>query len=112
MNQRKSDYLVLNFDDPLVKSYVHRTSATVIPFSRMLRFNPGACLHEGFLTFNGKRICVAADVRIKGVHNLENALAAAAVALCAGADIKSVAAVLRDFPDWSTGSSLCAKGTE
>jgi len=98
MNQQKDDVLVLNFDDPIVKSYVHRTSATVVPFSRLLRFNPGACVHEGFLTCNGKKICRTDEVRIKGVHNLENALAASAMSLAAGADMRSVAAVLREFP--------------
>jgi UDP-N-acetylmuramoylalanine--D-glutamate ligase len=97
-NQRKEDFLVLNFDDPLVKSYARRTSATVVPFSRLLRFNPGAGVHEGFLTYNGTRIVRTEEVRIKGVHNLENALAAAAVSLCAGADSESVASALKEFP--------------
>ncbi len=48
--------------------------------------------------FNGKPVINADEIRIKGVHNLENALAAAAMALCAGADTGSVAAVLREFP--------------
>ncbi len=98
MNQTKEDVLVLNFDDPIVKAMAKRTSATVIPFSRLLRFNPGACVVEGVVTYNGKRIIVADEIRITGVHNLENALAAAAVALAAGADPASVAAVLREFP--------------
>ncbi len=98
MNQRKEDFLVLNFDDPLVKAYAKRTSATVIPFSRLLRFNPGACVLDGYLAFNNQRIIHAGEIRIKGVHNLENALAAAALSLCAGADAASVAAVLREFP--------------
>jgi UDP-N-acetylmuramoylalanine--D-glutamate ligase len=98
MNQRKSDFLILNFDDPIVKSYARRTSATVMPFSRMLRFNPGACVLNGSLTVNGRVICRVDDIRIKGVHNLENALAAAAISLCAGADRDSIAAVLREFP--------------
>jgi UDP-N-acetylmuramoylalanine--D-glutamate ligase len=98
MNQGKEDFLVLNFDDPLVKSYARRAPATVIPFSRLLRFNPGACVLDGFLVYNGRRIVAADEIRIKGVHNLENSLAAAALALCAGADDKSVAAVLREFP--------------
>lgn len=98
MNQGKGDFLVLNFDDPVVKAYTHRTSATVVPFSRLLRFNPGACLIDGHLVYNGKRIIRADQLRIKGVHNLENALAASAMAFLAGADIRSVAAVLREFP--------------
>jgi UDP-N-acetylmuramoylalanine--D-glutamate ligase len=98
MNQRKEDVLVLNFDDPLVKAFAERTKAKVMPFSRLLRFNPGACIHEDHLAFNGQRICRTDEVRIQGVHNLENALAAAAISLCAGADVQSVVAVLRQFP--------------
>jgi len=98
MNQRREDFLVLNFDDPLVKRMAPQTAATVVPFSRLLRFNPGACLLDGFITFNGRRIIRADEIRIKGVHNLENAMAAAAMSLCAGADAESVAAVLREFP--------------
>ncbi len=98
MNQRKGDFLVLNFDDPIVKSYAHRTSATVVPFSRLLRYNPGACVLDGSLMVNGRRICRVDEIRIKGVHNLENALAAAALSVCAGADHDAVAAVLREFP--------------
>ncbi len=98
MNQRRGDYLVLNFDDPVVKSYTGRTPATVIPFSRQLRFNPGACVLDGHLMFNGRRIIAVDELKISGLHNLENALAAAALSLLAGADIGSVASVLREFP--------------
>jgi UDP-N-acetylmuramoylalanine--D-glutamate ligase len=98
MNQQKDDYLVLNFDDPVVKLFAKRTTATVIPFSRLQRFNPGACVLDGHLLFNGRRILRAEEIKIKGVHNLENALAAAAMSLCAGADAGAVAAVLREFP--------------
>jgi UDP-N-acetylmuramoylalanine--D-glutamate ligase len=98
MNQQENDYLVLNFDDPIVKSYTRRTAATVIPFSRQLRFNPGACVLDGYLMFNGRRIIAADELRISGVHNLENALAATALSHLAGADIRSVASVLREFP--------------
>jgi UDP-N-acetylmuramoylalanine--D-glutamate ligase len=98
LNQRRGDFLVLNFDDPAVKAMAKRTAATVIPFSRQLRFNPGACVLDGFVTYNGRRILHADEIRIKGVHNLENALAASALSLCAGADPASVAAVLKEFP--------------
>jgi UDP-N-acetylmuramoylalanine--D-glutamate ligase len=98
MNQTKEDFLVLNFDDPLVRSCTHRTQATVVPFSRLQRFNPGACVLEGYLMVNARRIIPVDEIRIKGVHNLENALAAAALSICAGANSGSVAAVLREFP--------------
>jgi UDP-N-acetylmuramoylalanine--D-glutamate ligase len=98
MNQQQEDFLVLNFDDPIVKSYTRRTAATVIPFSRQLRFNPGACVLDGHLMFNGRRVLAIDELKISGVHNLENALAATALSILAGADVRSVAAVLRTFP--------------
>lgn len=98
MNQQQEDLLVLNFDDPIVKSYTRRTAATVIPFSRQLRFNPGACVLDGHLMFNGRRVIAVDELKISGVHNLENALAAAALSILAGADVRSVASVLRTFP--------------
>jgi UDP-N-acetylmuramoylalanine--D-glutamate ligase len=97
MNQDKKDFLILNFDDPLVKPMARRTAATVVPFSRLQRFNPGACVQNGYLVFNGQPIVPVDEVRIKGVHNIENALAASALSLCAGADIESVASALREF---------------
>ena len=98
MNQQKDDVLVLNFDDPEVKAFAQQAKATVVPFSRLLRYNPGACVQDGHLLFNNQRIIKTDEIRIKGVHNLENALAAAALSLTAGADIASVAAVLKEYP--------------
>lgn len=97
-NQREDDVLVLNFDDPLVKAFTRRARARVVPFSRLLRFNPGACVLEGSLVVDGKPVCRAEEMRITGVHNVENALAAAALALSAGAGREAVASVLRTFP--------------
>lgn len=97
-NQTKKDVLVLNFDDPIVKAFTKRTSAAVVPFSRMQRFNPGMCVLNGYLEYDGKRLCRAGEIKIQGVHNIENAMAAAAMGLAAGADRESVAAVLREFP--------------
>jgi len=98
MNQQKGDVLVLNFDDPEVKAFVQRTTATIVPFSRLLRFNPGACVLDGHIVYNNQRVLRIDEIRIKGVHNLENALAATALSLAAGADLPSVAAVLREYP--------------
>jgi UDP-N-acetylmuramoylalanine--D-glutamate ligase len=97
-NQQPGDVLVLNYDDPLVRAFAERTASQVIPFSRIERLAQGACVVDGKITVAGEAICAADAVRIKGVHNLENALAAAAVARAAGAGADAVAAVLREFP--------------
>ncbi len=98
LNQGPDDVLVLNFDDPLVRSMAERARSRIVPFSLHVRHAGGAFVENGVLTAGGGPVCAAGEIRIKGVHNLENALAAAAVALAAGADRSSVAAVLRDFP--------------
>jgi UDP-N-acetylmuramoylalanine--D-glutamate ligase len=98
MNQGREDLLVLNYDDPVVKAFAHRTAATVAPFSRLLRFNPGACVLDGRLTVDGEPVLPLEEIRIAGAHNVENALAAALLSRRAGADLSSIAAVLREFP--------------
>jgi len=97
-NQRKDDALVLNFDDPLVAAMAPRAPSRVVPFSRTGKLREGAFVEKGTLYVGTEAICRVDEIRITGVHNLENALAASALALAAGADRTSVAAVLREFP--------------
>lgn len=97
-NQREDDVLVLNFDDPQVRAMAPRAASRIIPFSRFEKHEGGAYVENGNLVIRDEVICAVDEILIKGVHNLENAMAAAAVALAASADRASVAAVLREFP--------------
>lgn len=97
-NQHKDDVLVLNFDDPLVRALAARAPSRIVPFSRFEKHASGAYVENGNLVVRNEIICPVDEILIKGVHNLENAMAASAVALAAGADRASVAAVLREFP--------------
>ena len=60
---------------------------------------PGAdlALEDGELRFRGKALIPAAAVRLRGAHNLENAMAAAAAALSTGIGPEAVATALRTF---------------
>jgi len=97
-NQQQGDVLVMNFDDPLVRAMAPRARARVVPFSRFEKHENGAYVEDNRLIASGEAVCGVDEILIKGVHNLENAMAAAAMALAAGADRASVAAVLREFP--------------
>jgi UDP-N-acetylmuramoylalanine--D-glutamate ligase len=97
-NQRHEDVLILNFDDPLVRALASRALSRVVPFSRSEKHETGAYIENGRLLVRGETVCGIDEILIKGVHNLENAMAASAAALAAGADQASVAAVLREFP--------------
>jgi UDP-N-acetylmuramoylalanine--D-glutamate ligase len=69
-----------------------------VPFSRFEKHENGAFVENNRLVVRGETVCGTNEILIKGVHNLENAMAASAMALAAGADSASVAAVLREFP--------------
>ena len=97
-NQIGQDVLVLNDDDPLVRPMAARAASRVIPFSRLRDLDHGACVKDGYIVFKKERICRVDDMKIQGVHNLENALAAAALSLSAGADRRAVETVLKEFP--------------
>jgi UDP-N-acetylmuramoylalanine--D-glutamate ligase len=97
-NQQQDDVLVLNFDDPLVRSFAGRAAARVVPFSLRERHEGGAFVDNKTVTVAGETVCGVEEIRIKGVHNLENALAAAALARAAGAGTEAIATVLREFP--------------
>ncbi len=97
-NQHKDDVLVLNFDDPLVRALASRVPSRVVPFSRLEKHENGVFVENGNLVVKDQIICRVDEILIKGVHNLENAMAASAMALAAGAERASVAAVLREFP--------------
>lgn len=98
MNQTGEDILVLNADDPLTSGMARRAEARPVFFSRTRKVEDGAFLKDNAIFFSGIRIIGIDEMKIKGVHNVENAMAAAAMAASAGADRDSIEAVLREFP--------------
>lgn len=110
-NQGRDDFLVLNADDPLTVEIIKRIregslKSREIPrifyFSRKHAVK-GAYLREGAISFDLPGVPPAftlqpALFRIKGVHNLENAMASAAMALLAGCPPDAVAEALKEFP--------------
>ena len=56
-----------------------------------------AAVRDGHLTWRGEPVIAVADIRLRGAHNLENALAAAAVTLARGIDLAAVRAALQGF---------------
>jgi len=111
-NQHAPDILILNADDPeTMKLYGARFSEGdrcphVYFFSRM-REVEGLFVKDGLVMVNlphheqgasNLELINVREIRIKGVHNLENAMAASAMALLAGCPIEAVRESLREFP--------------
>jgi UDP-N-acetylmuramoylalanine--D-glutamate ligase len=86
-NQTEVDFAVVNRDDPLVWKHAQGCKAAVFPFSRKVELDEGIFCCDGVITYrhNGHEECFpTAAIRLQGVHNLENIMAAMACALLLG----------------------------
>ncbi|KRN94014.1 UDP-N-acetylmuramoyl-L-alanine--D-glutamate ligase [Pediococcus stilesii] len=96
-NQTVNDYFVINWDNPEWQNLAKRSKATVVPFSRKGLSKKGAYEQEGGLYFQSELIMKAKDMGIPGEQNIENALAAIAVAKIEGVDSAHIKQVLSTF---------------
>ncbi|HYP06857.1 MAG TPA: UDP-N-acetylmuramoyl-L-alanine--D-glutamate ligase [Bryobacteraceae bacterium] len=95
--QRDDAHAVLNADDATCKGYARLTRAEVHWFSRCDR--TAEFFFDGETLLAGRQpLLRAEDLPIRGVHNVENAMAASAAAHIAGAPLDGIAAALRTFP--------------
>lgn len=101
-NQDESQYLVINYDDKVCYDLAKECRATVVPFSRKETLDFGAYVEDGRIVIRNEkgeqiRLCKINDLIIPGSHNLENALAAAAIAYFAGIDPQVITDALVEF---------------
>jgi UDP-N-acetylmuramoylalanine--D-glutamate ligase len=96
--QQKGDYAVLNADDPIAMEYAAITSASPLWFSLARPVTPGLWLDGDAIRFDEQKLLAVADIPLRGRHNVENVMAAAAAARLAGATIPRIAAAVRSFP--------------
>ena len=100
-NQRPDDFAVLNGDDPTCVELASRTRAQVFWFSRKEEVKQGADVDQGRILFRdakGQReIMLSSEIPLKGVHNLENVLAAVCVGALSGVEPKHIREAVRGF---------------
>jgi len=95
-NLTETEYAVLNYDDPITRSFAEKTKAQVIYFS-MNEPIRGAYFADGSLYFDKEKILSASDLALDGAHNIQNALAAIAVAKILGISTQTIVAALTSF---------------
>jgi UDP-N-acetylmuramoylalanine--D-glutamate ligase len=103
LEQTTRDALVLNADDPRTAAAGTRSSAQVFWFSRVKAQDKGAYLHEGNIVFCGgegekpETILPLSEIHLKGVHNVENVLAAVCATRIAGASPAAIRLAVAGF---------------
>jgi UDP-N-acetylmuramoylalanine--D-glutamate ligase len=95
--QQAGDWAVLNADDPVCVGYAAKTPASSVWFSSTHAVTPGVSLRETELWLDGERLMPSAEIPIRGRHNVENTMAAAAACRLAGASLAQIARAVRTF---------------
>lgn len=100
--QDQEDYFVVNFDDEPSWKLAAGCKARVVPFSRKAELPFGVFVKNRrivILDESGELsdLCGVDELVIPGAHNLENALAAAAISYFAGIEPCVIARTLREF---------------
>lgn len=99
--QGAEDVVVLNYDDPITRDMAKRAPGRVLFFSRLEVLPEGAFVRAGkmVIRWQGAEISLldAAELGLPGAHNVENVLAAAAMAYVAGVTPQVICEVLRSF---------------
>ena len=102
MCQSPDQYCVFNFDDKECFELVRDCRAKTIPFSRLEELDLGAFVKDGKIVIKNEegqmiQLCGADELKIPGTHNLENGLAAAAIAYFAGVGPEVISETLKTF---------------
>ena len=100
-NQTKEDYCVLNAEDPYTDAFLEQCPATVILFSSQRELADGyfyadECIYKAVQGKKQKLMNIH-EMRLLGMHNVENVMAAIAMADAYGAGMEVILNVVRDF---------------
>jgi UDP-N-acetylmuramoylalanine--D-glutamate ligase len=95
--QRPGAFAILNADDPTCVGYASLTTGSPLWFSGTRAVTPGVWLADNKVWFDGELLMDAREIPIRGRHNIEDTMAAAAAARLAGASLASIAAAVRTF---------------
>lgn len=75
-HQTEADLLVVNRENEITYGFEKEAKGKVVEFSSKRKIKNGAYYEDGKLYVHGEYVCDAKDIVIKGMHNVENYLAA------------------------------------
>ena len=100
--QQAGDCAVLNYDDAACRAFgeaiSRRGSIQLYWFGVRQSVPAGVSLHGDDLGFNGVPFMARSQIKMRGLHNVENVMAAAALARLAGAGLADIASAVESFP--------------
>jgi len=101
MNQTLDDFAVINADDQTVSSWKSGLSARIVEFSVRQELPFGVFLKNEELIFKGagfeEVVLRPGEMKLRGLHNVENVAAAIAAGIAAEASLKSMRETVKRF---------------
>ncbi|MBI5555686.1 MAG: UDP-N-acetylmuramoyl-L-alanine--D-glutamate ligase [Elusimicrobia bacterium] len=101
IHQERSDFAVINYDNPASRKSAGRIKSKVIFFSRRKILSSGVLVKNNtiYVRLQGRqrKIIRTNELGIPGPHNLENALAAIACGVLGGVELAGMRETLRNF---------------
>ncbi|MCR4279042.1 MAG: UDP-N-acetylmuramoyl-L-alanine--D-glutamate ligase [bacterium] len=94
-HQQPDDLLILNADDPYTKRFI--SEAPSVTRVSSLAKNGDARITNEYFMIGETKVCKVGDIKLKGEHNLKNALTSALIAKSAGATIVGIRKALKSF---------------
>lgn len=96
--QQADDFAVLNADDPVTAGFAELGPAQKVWISLEHPVDRGFWFDGELVRSPAGVLMPAADIPLRGRHNIQNVMAAAAAATLAGASLEQIAAAVRTFP--------------
>lgn len=101
LNQDSSDYTVLNYDDPILRTFKDEIQSNIIWFSTNEKLHKGIYIDgEDIVINNGEKvthIMSSKDIKILGRHNIENILGCIGICISMAINLNLQKNIISDF---------------
>lgn len=100
-NQDKNQICVLNYEDEILAEESKNVPARVIYYSSKSNLDEGVCLNGDNIVFRYEGdehfVCGIHDMKLVGIHNVENVMAAVAISYFMGSDMETISSTIKNF---------------
>ena len=100
-NQTAEDTCVLNYEDEVTRQFGENLAAQVLYFSSQRKLERGIYLEDGNLIYHVDEepvvVCNIKELKLLGLHNYENVMAATAMAAAYGVPMDSIRKTICEF---------------
>ncbi len=99
-NQTSEDTCVLNYEDEVTRKFGENLKCQVLYFSSGRKLEKGIWLEDGNIVYKEESpivICHVSELKLLGIHNYENVMAATAMAIAYGVPLDIIRKTIQEF---------------